>query len=371
MLSRLPLSNSLSWLLSLVCALLALGATPAWAGQLLVDVLDVGQGDAILLRSPDGKTVLVDAGTGRTDIAAELRGRGVEQLDLVVSTHPHADHIGGTEAVLRAMPVGVYMDNGVPHTSKLYTDLMATIEELQLPYMEAEAGQHIQFGAEAAIDVLWPTKTKLRGTRSDLNANSVVLKLTHGDNCMIFVGDAEEETEVRIQVRGLDSCQVLKVAHHGSDHSSTDRFLAKVQPTTALISVGEHNRYNHPGEETLRRLERYGARVWRTDQNGALRVISDGNTVKVLDGIVTVQSSLVAPPTVSQTTPAYEPPPQDSQTGPRYVASKNSQVFHNPDCEWAAKISPGNLIEYDTWDEANADGRRPARCCNPTPEDER
>ena len=187
-------------LIGLLCALLL--AVPAQAGQLLVDVLDVGQGDAILLRSPEGKTVLIDAGTGSTDIVAELQGRGVTQIDLAVSTHPHADHIGSMEDVLRAMPVGVFMDNGVPHTSKLYTDLMIAVEELSIPYMEAEAGQQIQFGEEATIDVLWPTKSKLRGTRSDLNANSVVLRLQHGDNCFLFVGDAEEETEVRLQVRG-------------------------------------------------------------------------------------------------------------------------------------------------------------------------
>jgi competence protein ComEC len=371
--TRLLTSNGLTRLLALLCALLI--AIPAQAGQLLVDIIDAGQGDAILLRSPDGKTVLIDGGTGRTDITAELRGRGVEQLDLVVSTHAHADHIGGTQAVLRSMPVGVYMDNGVPHSSSKYTDLMATVEELGLAYMEAEAGQHIQFGAEASIDVLWPTKSKLRGTRSDLNANSVVLRLEHGENCFLFMGDAEEETEVRLQVRGLEQCDVLKVPHHGSDHSSTDRFLSKLEPSIALISVGEHNRYNHPGEECLRRLERYGVQVHRTDQQGALRVISDGDSLTVLDGIVTVQSSIVAPPASrAQTEEEAEPSYEDDAFGTapqRYVASKNSEVFHNPGCEWAAKISPKNLVEYDSYDAAVADGRRPARCCNPSPEDER
>ena len=377
-----PLLSGLPGLAVLLCALLVV--LPARAGQLLVDVIDVGQGDAVLLRSPEGKTVLIDAGTGRTDMVAELQGRGVTQLDLAVATHPHADHIGDMEDVLRAMPVGVYMDNGVPHTSNLYTDLMATVEELGVPYMEAEAGQHIQFGEEAAIDVLWPTKTKLRGTRSDLNANSVVLRLTHGDNCFLFVGDAEEETEVRLQVRGLEQCAVLKVAHHGSNHSSMDRFLGKLQPSVALISVGEHNRYNHPGEETLRRLERHGAEVHRTDTQGALRIISDGHTLQVLDGIATVTASRIAPPSAESMAELAETMARTTDEGPAdyeadnygtpttyYLASKKSEVFHNPDCEWAGKISGANLIRFDSYEEAEASGRRPARCCNPSPDDDK
>ena len=370
----MSLRPSLPGLRGLAAVLFSLLLTlPAHAGQLLVDILDVGQGDAALLRSADGKTILIDAGTGRTDVLAELQGRGITQIDLAIGTHPHADHIGGMEDVLRALPVGVYMDNGVPHTSQLYMDLMASIEELGIPYMEAEAGQQIQFGEEASIEVLWPTKTKLRGTRSDLNANSVVLRLVHGDNCFLFVGDAEEETEVRLQVRGLEACDVLKVAHHGSDHSSTDRFLGKLQPTIAVISVGEHNRYNHPGEETLRRLDRKGARVYRTDQHGAMRFVSDGRTIQTLEGIATVRTSIVAPPAASEqeqqtATPA---PAYGALAGAAYVASRKSEFFHDPHCEWALKISPGNLIRYTSFDEAEQDRRRPAPCCNPSPEDDR
>jgi len=378
--STLGLSGLLAALFALLMAL------PVHAGQVLVDIIDVGQGDAILLRSPEGKAVLIDAGTSRTDMVAELQGRGVTQIDLAVSTHPHADHIGDMEAVLRALPVGVYMDNGVPHTSKLYTDLMVAVEELGVPYMEAEAGQHIQFGDEAAIDVLWPTKSKLRGTRSDLNANSVVLRLTHGDNCFLFVGDAEEETEVRLQVRGIETCSVLKVAHHGSDHSSGDRFLSKVQPSIAVISVGAHNRYNHPGEETLRRMERHGVAVHRTDTQGALRIISDGKTLQVLDGIATVTSSLITPPSsaeaqarlaqelaeqVDEGPPDHEDDSYGTPSAGGFVASQKSEVFHNPDCEWAQKISPKNLVEYDTYEEAVLNGKRPAHCCSPSAEDDK
>jgi len=356
----------------IVCLLLLLlSALPALAGELRVDVLDVGQGDSLLLTSPEGKTVLIDAGDGRRELLPELQARGVTQLDLVVSTHAHQDHIGGMEAVIRALPVGVFLDSGVPHTSQTYVDLMTAVEELGLAYMEAEAGQHIAFGEEASIDVLWPGRTKLHGTRSNLNANSVVLRLVHGGNCFLFTGDAEEETEVRLMVRGLEPCQVLKVPHHGSNHSSTDRFLSKTQPTMAIISVGEHNRYNHPGEEALRRLERHGATVYRTDTQGALRFISDGAAIHIMQDIVTVQPGAVPPPSVeaaAEPAPGAESDSYAAASAPRFVASAKSQVFHRPDCEWALKINPTNLEEYGSFKQAVEAGKRPAHCCNPIPE---
>jgi len=336
-----------------------------------LDVLDVGQGDAFLLRSPEGKSVLIDAGTGRTDIAAELRGRGVEQIDMVVATHPHQDHIGGMEAVLRSMPVGVYLDNGVVHTTQTYENLMKAVTELGLAYQQAEAGQHIKFGKEATIDVLWPGQVKLRGTRSDLNANSIVLRVEHEQNCFLFTGDSEEETETRVMMRGLQPCGVLKVAHHGGNHSTGDRFLSKAQPEIALISVGESNRYGHPGDETLRRLARRKVVVYRTDESGALQVLSTERGIEVLEGIINVESSHVPPPT------AYAEQLEEAQADHenddpgltfRYVASKKSAVFHSPDCEWAQKISDHNLVGYETYAEAIEDGKRPAGCCNPKPE---
>jgi beta-lactamase superfamily II metal-dependent hydrolase len=292
----------------------------------------------------------------------------VDHLDLVVVTHAHDDHLGGMEAVIRAFPVGVFMDSGVPHTSQVYTNLMAAVESLGLAYQPAEQGQHIRFGAEAGIDVLWPGKIKLHGTRSDLNANSVVLRVEHGRDCMLLTGDAEEETEVRLEVRGLSPCSLLKVAHHGSNYSSTDHFLNKVKPSIALLSVGVNNRYNHPGEETLGRLTAHGASIYRADLDGALRVISTGQGMRVQRGIVSVAQSAVSPPGVEARQIQAEQQREVVSAGPRFVASRNSEVFHTPDCEWAGKIKPENLVTYDTWEDATIDGRRPAHCCNPQPD---
>lgn len=256
----------------------------ARAGELRVEVLDVGQGDGILITSPAGKRVLIDASIKSADVVGQLRARGVQSLDLVVATHPHADHIGGMKDVVEAFPIRLYTDNGLPHTTATYTELMAAIEAKQIPYRGAKAGQSFSLDDGIKIEVLNPREPPLSGTRSDLNANSVVLRLQHGQNCFLFTGDAEEPTEQELLRGGLASCGVLKVAHHGSNHSSTDAFLRTVKPELALISVGVANRYKHPGEETLARLGSAGARVFRTDLDGEIRVLSDGRSLRVETG---------------------------------------------------------------------------------------
>lgn len=264
------------WLVGLLGAALS-----AWAGEVRVTVLDVGQGDSILIQTPAKKNILIDAGDLSADVPPMLRARGVDHLDLVVGTHPHADHIGDMKAVLEAFPPKLYTDNGLPHTTATYAAVMAQVESAGIPYQPAQAGTVYNLDDGAKLTVLFPTGTPLRDTRSDLNSNSVVTRLTHGDDCFLFVGDAEEPTERALLNAGLGQCDVLKVAHHGSDHSTTPAFLAAVQPKIALISVGMPNRYRHPGGETLDRLLGAGIEVHRTDLEGALTVVSTGKGVRV------------------------------------------------------------------------------------------
>lgn len=360
---RAPLSGRVSrgrLALAPLFGLLLLGALPAWAGTLMVDVLDVGQGDAIFIRSPENKTVLIDAGPGKADVVAELRARGVTGLDLVVATHPHSDHIGGMEHVLSALPVGTYMDSGQTHTTSTYGDLMEAVAELGIPYARAEKGQRIQLGSEAVLWVLWPGKTYLSGTRSDHNSNSVVLRLEHQGHCMLFTGDAEAETEQRLLAQRPAPCEVLKVAHHGGAHSTSGRFLDVLEPRVALISVGD-NGWGHPTDEALGRLRRRGIEVHRTDQAGTIRVLSLETGLEVQEGVVAIQPGALSA--------GASPESARQDVGPpvRFAASVNSEVFHEPACSWALKISPENRIEYDTYEEATADGRRPASCCHPEP----
>ncbi len=251
------------------------------AGTLQVDVLDVGQGDSILIRTPAGKSILIDAGTGGVDVAPLLRARGVEELSMVIATHPHADHIGGLDEVLAEIPARSYFDNGLPHTTASYSDLMKLVEAHGIVYFTAESGWSRELEPGLTMELLGPPTPPLKGTRSDLNSNSVIVRLTHGTQCFLFTGDAEEPTEALLLQRGITPCGVLKVAHHGSAHSTTSSWLAAIKPEIALISVGEGNRYGHPADETLERIASVGASVYRTDLSGTIHLESDGRRVTV------------------------------------------------------------------------------------------
>jgi competence protein ComEC len=257
----------------------------AFAGILEVDIIDVGQGDSILILSPAGKAVLIDAGTGRQgDVVGHLKSRGVEELNLMVGTHPHADHIGGLDEVMEALPVKLFLDNGLPHTTRTYETVMGMVEEKKISYLKGKAGRVFKLDDGIRLELIHPQDKALTNTRSDLNSNSVVIRLTHGDVCFLFTGDAEEPTEDILVQKGIEPCQVLKVAHHGSNHSSSEHFIKAVNPEIALISAGEGNRYNHPGAETMARLASHGLQIYRTDQMGTIRLQSDGSQVTVLTG---------------------------------------------------------------------------------------
>lgn len=247
------------------------------SGVLTVEVLDVGQGDAILLTSPKGKRALIDGSTGNSGESPipHLKARGVTSLDLVIATHPHADHIGGLDEVVETLTVKLFTDSGLPHTTKSYESLMALVESRGVTYRAAKRGQSFSFDG-GKISVLHPGATPLTGTRSDLNSNSVVTQVTWGGACMLFTGDAEEPTEEALVAGGLGACDALKVAHHGSAHSSTPAFLAAVKPQLAMVSVGEGNDYGHPDADTLSRLTQAGAKVMRTDTQGTLTLTTDG-----------------------------------------------------------------------------------------------
>ncbi len=278
---KLPSLRAAASAFSALLAFVALLPGAAFAGTLRVDVLEVGQGDSILIRSPAGKTILIDAGDGKIDVPPLLQREGVTSLDLVIGSHPHADHIGGMDDVVQSFPIKRYLDNGLPHTTATYRTLMGDLEEKGIAYQAAVRDTVFNLDDGARLEVLFPTGTALKNTRSDLNSNSVVVRLTHQGHCMLFVGDSEEPTEQALLDGGLGKCDLLKVAHHGSNHSSTPAFLRAVQPKFALISVGVDNRYKHPGSDTLARLASSGAEIRRTDLEGQLTVLSSEKGLSV------------------------------------------------------------------------------------------
>jgi len=286
---RLPLAGLLTLAACLALAWLAAyrGAAaqgPKPAGRLRIDFLDVGQGDAALVTSPAGKTVLIDGGlpeAGDT-VVAFLDGHGIGMLDLVFLTHRHADHLGGLRAVVDKHGARMFMDAPYPHEIQEYQRLLALLDRQHVPVRQAIRGRNIDLGEGARLTLLGPPEPPLTDTRSDVNANSVVSRIDFGKFGILFAADAEAQTERWL----LDNqsnlrAAVLKVAHHGSRYASTPKFLQAVQPLVAVVSVGAGNEYHHPDPQTLARLERMGTRVFRTDRDGPIALESDGDKIEV------------------------------------------------------------------------------------------
>ncbi|MCA1849841.1 MAG: MBL fold metallo-hydrolase, partial [Acidobacteria bacterium] len=226
--------------------------TPPPSGdELRVHVLDVGQGDSILIIAPGGKTILVDAGTPGSGkvVLDRLRRYGVRQIELMVATHAHADHIGGADEVMRRAKVNAVLDSRVPNPTKNYEDFLEAIDETGAKYIPAEPDQTFDLGGGAKLTVLAPiqpffTRGQLRSGANEPNANSVVTRLDYGDFSMLLTGDAEAETEARLMQSGANiKARVLKVGHHGSRYASSEKFLRQGGFEAAIISDGADNRY--------------------------------------------------------------------------------------------------------------------------------
>ncbi len=258
----------------------------AWgelSDDLIVTVLDVGQGDSILVQAPGGRTMLVDGGgaarptsgwdVGREVVVPALMARGVRRLDVLVITHPHEDHVGGLAAVVEAVPVGLVLDPMLQDESRSYARLREALAERDIPVHRATEGQRINLGGGVYADVLNPPDPRLVGTGSDANDNSVVLRLVHGEMSVLLTGDIDRVGVLRMARLGSEvRSAILKVPHHGSERSAALEFLEAVAPELAVISVGDGNPFGHPSAEMLRELERVGAKIMRTDQYGAVTV---------------------------------------------------------------------------------------------------
>lgn len=236
--------------------------------------LDVGQGDATLLQDPDGATVLIDGGPGQ-DILALLRESGVERLDAVILTHPHADHLAGLDDVLSRYDVGVFYDSGQLGEGDTYTQLLRLLDDKGIEHQRLQRGQMLEFGA-LELSVYHPGDW-LRP--DDTNANSVVLVASYGELDILLPGDAEGDVLMTLD---LPQVEVYKAPHHGSRDPYIGTVLNGVEPGCAVVSAGEGNEYGHPSEDTLSRLREAGAAIYRTDFQGTVRISSNG-----CDGVVT------------------------------------------------------------------------------------
>ena len=245
--------------------------------MLVAHFIDVGQGDANFIELPNGETMLIDAGiqSSGDDIIEYIENLGYTDIDYVVSTHPHADHIGGMALVIEAFNVeNIYMPKAVS-TSKTYENLLETIQNRGLSIKTGRAGVEILNTDDLNIILLAPTKESY----TNLNNYSIVLKITYGDVSFLYTGDAEEES--LDEITGDLKADVLKVGHHGSNTSTTKSFLEQVKPEYAIISVGAKNIYGHPNSSTLELLEEYTNNIYRTDINGTVIIRSDGVNIEV------------------------------------------------------------------------------------------
>ena len=236
--------------------------------KLQIIYFDVGQADSTLIMN-NGKTVLIDGGNDSDgdDLVKYIKSQKISKIDMVIATHLHADHIGGLDDVIDSFDIGtVYVPDTV-NTDKQVEEFLDAMERKKLKYEVPEIGTKFDVGL-ANCEVM-----AVNNNAKDLNNSSIVIQLNYLKQNYLFMGDSEKEVE---DSRNWNKVNVLKVGHHGSSSSSTEKFLNQTRPDIAIISVGLNNQYNHPSVDVLNRLKNLNATIYRTDEDGSLLLESDG-----------------------------------------------------------------------------------------------
>jgi len=277
--TRIPTALLLGALLVAV-VLIWTAALSLTDGRLHVVFFDVGQGDAIFIQTPHGHQILIDGGPSPTLLLDRL-GRAMpfwdRSLDLVVLTHPDEDHLAGLIPVLERYQVARAMEPALPRETALAEEWERMLGERGVPQVMGQQGMQIALEDGALLEVLHPGPILLQGTDADDNNNSLALRLVYGRGSFLLTGDLEHEGEEALLRRGQPvRSWVLEVAHHGAGSGTGERFLAAVDPQLAVISVGKDNRFGHPAPELLKRLAQQGVSVLRTDEQGQIELITDG-----------------------------------------------------------------------------------------------
>jgi competence protein ComEC len=409
--------NRKHWLIALLLVLIIMPC--AAFADLSATFFDVGQGDAALIQA-DGKTMLIDAGPEKSadTLLGYLSNLGIKQIDILVGTHPHEDHIGGMVDVLTNYVVSEIWMPKAQSDTKTFEDLLLTIQNKGLKITAPTPESTYTLG-NAKITVLAP----IGQVYEDLNNYTIVLRIDYGDTSILFAGDAEELAESEILQSSADvNVDILKVGHHGSNTATSQAFLDAVSPEWAVISCGKDNPYGHPNSETLERLQASGATILRTDLDGTITFTTDGksllryqnaSTGRTNSGSVNIRASasknakkvttlkegelvsIVGSTIVSgvtwyqveaggkagyirgdlitilSTDEAAEalsatptPKPEKNTSGSHlYIGNKNSKIFHLASCRTLP--AEKNRVYFSTREEAINAGYRPCKNCNP------
>lgn len=334
-------------------------------GELRVSFIDVGQGDSEFIELPNGETLLIDAGTNETgaDVVNYIESLGYSSIDYVVGTHPHEDHIGGLDDVIRTFDVeSVYMPK-VTADTKTFEDVLDAVDEKGLTINTAKAGVTLVDGDGLSVKMLAPVLDEYDNT----NDYSAVIKVVYGDTSFLFTGDAEEYAESLI-TGDVDS-DVLKVGHHGSSTSTGETFLERVSPSYAVISCGLGNSYGHPHTETIEKLG--GIPVFRTDEMGTIVATSDGSEIsfRTLGKSDTGNAAQPEAPQDTETAASsgYDEGSvsEDLDISDGYILNTNSKKIHLPDCSAVDNMSESNKAYTDDYEQALSEGYTPCKICNP------
>ena len=315
--------------------------------ELTAHFIDVEQGDCTLLQS-DGHFMLIDAGEsiyGRR-VVSYLHDAGCTELEYVIATHPHTDHIGGLSKVLREFPCEHFITPETDQSSNTWMKVLRLVDEKEIDYIDPVPGDTYTFGS-SSFTILAPNSDDYDG----YNNYSVVTRFVCGDVSFLLTGDAEKQSEKEMLNAGYElKSDLLKVGHHGSYTSSTAGFLREVSPTYAVISCGIDNDYGHPHKETLQKLGLLNTTVYRTDRDGTVVASTDGKDIRITTAYsVEYPTETYGAKAVSDT----------------YVGNKNSKKFHYPSCDGAKSMNEENKVTFNSRDEAIDAGYEPCGKCDP------
>lgn len=336
------------------------------SGSILqVHFIDVGQGDSILIRQGE-ESMLIDVGENKAGnkVVEYCKNQGITELEYVVGTHPHEDHIGGMDDVINNIDVNEIMLTKSEYTNSTYEDVLSAAKEHNVKEIYPATGEIFSLG-DAVFTIMAPN----RSDYLEVNNESLAIKMTYGNVAYLFCGDAEIESEYDMVENGIDlSADVIKLGHHGSNTSSSQMILKTVKPSYAIISVGKDNSYGHPAAEILNRLKEYGIRYFRTDEEGNIISVTDGKNISFNNSQyerVTTSDETMTNENHSDKITTNEIQPDNGEEN-NYVLNNNTKKFHRTECRSGDDISESNREDYiGDREELINKGYSPCKICNP------